>query len=32
MELVQSLQNALPTYVNVFVALFRYLAPVLAQD
>lgn len=30
MELVQSLQNALPTYVNVFVALFRYLAPVLA--
>ncbi len=30
MQLVQSLQNALPTYVNVYIAVFRYVAPVLA--
>ena len=30
MEFVESLQNALPTYINVFIAVFRYAAPVLA--
>ena len=30
MELVESLQNALPTYVNVYIAIFRYAAPILA--
>ena len=30
MELVESLQNALPTYVNVYIAILRYVAPVLA--
>ena len=30
MEFVESLQNALPTYVNVYIAVFRYVAPILA--
>ena len=30
MEFVESLQNALPTYVNVYIAIFRYVAPILA--
>ena len=30
MEIVESLQNALPTYVNVYIAVFRYIAPILA--
>ena len=30
MEFVETLQNALPTYVNVYIAVFRYVAPVLA--
>ena len=30
MELVETLQHALPTYVNVYIAVFRYLAPALA--
>ena len=30
MDAIESLQNALPTYVNVFIAVFRYVAPILA--
>ena len=30
MDAIESLQNALPTYVNVFIAGFRYVAPILA--
>ncbi len=30
MEVIESLQNALPTYVNVYIAVFRYVAPILA--
>lgn len=30
MEAIESLQNALPTYVNVYIAVFRYVAPILA--
>ena len=30
MELVETIQNAIPTYVNVFIAIFRYLAPIMA--
>lgn len=30
MDLIGSLQNTLPVYVNVFIAVFRYLAPALA--
>lgn len=30
MELVETIQNATPTYVNVFIAIFRYLAPIIA--
>ena len=30
MEALESLQNALPVYVNVYIAMFRYVAPVLA--
>ncbi len=30
MQIVESLQNALPTYINVYIAVFRYLAPILA--
>ena len=31
MEFVQSVQNAMPTYVNVYIAVFRYVAPLLAM-
>ena len=31
MEFVQSVQNAMPTYVNVYIAVFRYIAPILAM-
>lgn len=30
MDAIEALQNTLPTYVNVFVATFRYIAPILA--
>ena len=30
MEAIESLQNALPTYVNVYITVFRYIAPILA--
>ncbi len=30
MEALESLQNALPVYVNVYIAIFRYVAPILA--
>ena len=30
MEALETLQNALPVYVNVYIAMFRYVAPVLA--
>ena len=30
MDAIESLQNALPAYVNVFIAVFRFVAPVLA--
>ena len=30
MDAIESLQNALPVYVNVYIAIFRYVAPVLA--
>ncbi len=30
MDAIESLQNALPTYVNVYIAIFRYVAPILA--
>ena len=30
MEFIQSVQNAMPTYVNVYIAVFRYVAPLLA--
>lgn len=30
MEALESLQNALPVYVNVYIAIFRYAAPILA--
>ena len=30
MEFVESVQNAMPTYVNVYIAVFRYVAPILA--
>ncbi len=30
MPAIENLQNALPVYVNVYIAIFRYVAPVLA--
>lgn len=30
MEAVETLQNALPTYVNIYITVFRYVAPILA--
>ena len=30
MEAIESLQNALPAYVNVYITVFRYVAPILA--
>ena len=30
MDAIEALQNTLPTYVNVFIASFRYIAPILA--
>ena len=31
MGVVESVQNAMPTYVNVYIAVFRYVAPLLAE-
>ena len=30
MEIIESVQNAMPTYVNVYITVFRYVAPILA--
>ncbi len=30
MPVIENIQNALPVYVNVYIAIFRYVAPVLA--
>ena len=30
MEAVETLKNALPTYVNIYITVFRYVAPILA--